>query len=323
MNLNQIHSITKKICVALLGGFLLIFILFHACANLCILRNDDGAWYSAFCHFMGTNYIVKVFEIVLLLTIFLHICLTIWLAITNFKARGSVRYKHASKTKTHTGSKLMIWTGGLLIAFLLVHFCDFYFVKLGWVEGQYMVKTESVSDPQVNMLKETAAHYHASASEILDMEEAQMQQYAAQVSPEQMAQITDELSKMRAKAGAADFMLKAEQDSMITEDGKWIKKIGKEDKEMLETAFANADVEPDFYNMARDKFENIWICLAYLFCFCVVWFHLRHAVPSVFQTLGWNNYTYNKAIDIFGICFATLVALMFAAVPIVVYLCSL
>ena len=43
MNLPRIHSITKKICVALLGGFLLIFLLFHACANLCILRHDDGA----------------------------------------------------------------------------------------------------------------------------------------------------------------------------------------------------------------------------------------------------------------------------------------
>ena len=60
MNLPKIHSISKKICVALLGGFLLIFLLFHASANLLVLRHDDGAWYSAFCHFMGSNYIVKV-----------------------------------------------------------------------------------------------------------------------------------------------------------------------------------------------------------------------------------------------------------------------
>ena len=65
MNLPKIHSISKKICVALLGGFLLIFILFHASANLLVLRHDDGAWYSAFCHFMGTNYIVKVSQLLL------------------------------------------------------------------------------------------------------------------------------------------------------------------------------------------------------------------------------------------------------------------
>ncbi len=318
MNLQNFHSITKKITVALLGGFLLIFVLFHACANLCILRNDDGAWYSAFCHFMGTNYIIKVFEVILMLTVLLHICLTVWLYFTNRAARGPVRYKHASRTKTHTGSKLMIWTGILILAALVCHFCDFYFVKMDLVEGKYMVKTEAVSDPQVNMLKEAAAHYHATANEILDMEEAQMQQYAAQASPDQMAQITDELTKMRAKASAADFMLKAEQNDMITEDGKWIKKISKEDKEMLETAFADADVEPDFYNMAREKFKQPLIAILYLIFFVVLWFHMRHALPSAFQTLGLNNYKYNKALDIFGEVYAWMVCLMFAAVPIVV-----
>ena len=316
MNLNQIHSITKKICVALLGGFLLIFILFHACANLCILRNDDGAWYSAFCHFMGTNYIVKVVEIVLLLTIFLHICLTIWLAITNFRARGSVRYKHASKTKTHTGSKLMIWTGGLLIALLLVHFCDFYFVKLGWVEGQYMIKTEQITNRDFQEIKQVAEQNGITGTELIEKNEQQLDMYAAQMSAEQIAMIKQSLDDARVWATMVDG---------ISQDGKWVKGISAEQKNaLIDAAEANGeeiDVEPDFYAMARDKFKNIWVCLAYLFCFCVVWFHLRHAVPSVFQTLGWNNYTYNKAIDIFGICFATLVALMFAAVPIVVFFC--
>ena len=66
MNLPKIHSISKKILVALLGAFLCVFLLFHASANLCILRNDGGAWYNAFCDFMGTNYIIKAFEIILL-----------------------------------------------------------------------------------------------------------------------------------------------------------------------------------------------------------------------------------------------------------------
>ena len=120
MNLPKIHSISKKICVALLGGFLLIFLLFHACANLCILRHDDGAWYTAFCHFMGTNYIVKVFEVVLIGTILLHICFTGWLWLTNRLARP-VRYHQQGKSKTHPGSKLMMWTGILIFVCLFVH----------------------------------------------------------------------------------------------------------------------------------------------------------------------------------------------------------
>lgn len=145
MNLPKIHSITKKILVALVGGFLLIFLLFHMTANLFILRHDDGAWYSAFCHFMGTNWIVKIAEIGLLGFIALHILLTLWLAFTNCLARP-VRYHKASRSKTHSTSKLMIWTGILIFVCLILHFCDFYFVKLGWVKGEYMVKVENIAN---------------------------------------------------------------------------------------------------------------------------------------------------------------------------------
>ena len=134
MNLPKIHSISKKILVALLGSFLSIFLLFHASANLCILRDDGGAWYNAFCDFMGTNYVIKVFEIVLLGTFLLHIALTLWLAFTNKLARPQ-GYHKPQRSKTHTGSKLQIWTGILIFACLIVHFTHFYFVKLGLVDG--------------------------------------------------------------------------------------------------------------------------------------------------------------------------------------------
>ena len=134
MNISTIHSISKKIFVALLGVFLSIFLLFHAAANLCILRHDGGAWYNAFCDFMGTNYVVKVFEIILLGTFVLHIALTLWLAVTNKMARPK-GYHKPQRSKTHTGSKLQVWTGILIIACLFAHFMDFYFVKIGLVDG--------------------------------------------------------------------------------------------------------------------------------------------------------------------------------------------
>ena len=134
MNIPKIHSISKKILVGALGAFLSFFLLFHASANLCILRNDGGAWYNAFCDFMGTNYLIKAFEIVLFGALLLHIVLTIWLAITNKMARPN-GYHKPQRSKTHTGSKLQVWTGILIIACLLLHFTDFFFVKLGWIDG--------------------------------------------------------------------------------------------------------------------------------------------------------------------------------------------
>ncbi len=134
MNIPIIHSISKKIFVALLGAFLSIFLFFHAAANLCILRHDGGAWYNAFCDFMGTNYVIKVFEIILLGAFLLHMVLTIWIAFTNRMARPK-GYHKAQRSKTHTGSKLQVWTGILIFVCLLLHFMDFYFVKIGLVNG--------------------------------------------------------------------------------------------------------------------------------------------------------------------------------------------
>ena len=211
MNIPKIHSISKKIFVALLGVFLSIFLLFHAAANLCILRQDGGAWYNAFCDFMGTNYVIKVFEIILLGAFLLHMVLTIWIAFTNRMARPK-GYHKAQRSKTHTGSKLQVWTGILIFVCLLLHFMDFYFVKIGLVNGNL-----------------------------------------------------------------------------------------------------------NFYEQAHEKFQIPHIAMSYLVFFVVVWFHMRHGFAAMFQTLGLYNYKYGKAIEIFGIIFATVVCLMFTAVVVGVY----
>ncbi len=156
MNIPKIHSISKKILVGALGAFLSFFLLFHASANLLILRHDDGEWYNAFCHFMGTYSIIKVFEIGLLAALLLHAILAIWLAVINKMARP-VSYKKPTRSKTHTGSKLQVWTGILIFACLILHFTDFYFVKSGWVKGKYMTKAEKVV--ALNATQPDAANY--------------------------------------------------------------------------------------------------------------------------------------------------------------------
>ena len=144
MKLVKLASITKKMTLAAVGAFLLIFLPMHMGLNLCIIRDDGGEWYRNVCHFMGTNWIVKVFEVILLATVLIHVIVAILLTIENLRARGSVRYAVPSKTKTHFGSKYMIWTGGLIFAFLVLHFVNFYFAKFGLVEGVYTVKTEKL-----------------------------------------------------------------------------------------------------------------------------------------------------------------------------------
>ena len=317
MNLPKLHSITKKILVALLGGFLLVFLLFHATANLFILRHDDGAWYSAFCHFMGTNWIVKAFEIVLLGVILLHIALTLWLALTNRLARP-VRYHHASKSKTHSTSKLMVWTGVLIFVCLVLHFTDFYFVKMGWVKGEYMVKTEKLQSEEVMGLVNFAQSMEMSPEELVDELEANALQYSEGNGDE--AEVRDYIDKMRDQLAVLDIVQRAQMEGNITEDMQWVRHLTYDERQTLRKVLPESDPEPDFYFMTREKFSHYHIVIGYLVFFLILFFHLRHAFPSAFQTLGLNNYKYNNIIEVLGKIYTWLVCLMFAVVPILVYL---
>ncbi len=317
MNLPKIHSISKKICVALLGGFLLIFILFHASANLLVLRHDDGAWYSAFCHFMGTNYIVKVFEVILIGFIALHICFTAWLWITNRLARP-VRYHKAAKSKTHPGSKLMMWTGILIFAFLVMHFCQFYFVKLGWVKGEYMVKVEKLHDEEMMQWVELADQMELSLDEFLDQLEERATSYTDE--NEDTYETEAYIARLRGKAAVMDIVNRAYTEGNITEDGKWIRHLTYDERQLLREILPDSDPEPDFYFMVRQLFQNPIMVLLYLITFVILFIHMRHALPSAFQTLGLSNYKYGKAIDILGQIYAWVVCLMFVAVVILIYL---
>lgn len=316
MNLPKIHSITKKILVALLGGFLLVFLLFHATANLFILRHDEGTWYSAFCHFMGTNWIVKAFEIVLLGVIALHILLTLWLALTNRLARP-VRYHQASRSKTHTTSKLMVWTGILIFICLILHFSDFYFVKLGWVKGEYMVKTEKLQSEEVTSLVQFAQQMDMTPEELIDELEQESMMYADENGDSD--EVADYIAGMREQLAVINIVQRAQMEGNISEDMQWIRHLTYEERQTLKRVLPESDPEPDFYYMARSKFQSLYIVVMYLLFFVVVFFHLRHAFPSAFQTLGLNNYKYNNIIEVLAQIYTWLVCLMFAVVPVLVY----
>jgi len=56
------------------------------------------------------------------------------LQVQNWLSRP-VRYAVRNKSDTSAFSRFMIWTGGSVLIFLVIHFFNFYFIKLGIVEG--------------------------------------------------------------------------------------------------------------------------------------------------------------------------------------------
>jgi succinate dehydrogenase / fumarate reductase cytochrome b subunit len=126
-------SISKKFVMALAGLFLLLFLPLHFIINLMLLRSDPEPFNRA-AHFMATFPVIKILEIVLLAAILIHIIYGIYLQIQNWLSRP-IGYAGGLKSKTASLSRFMIWTGAVVMTFLIMHFFNFYFIKLGLVSG--------------------------------------------------------------------------------------------------------------------------------------------------------------------------------------------
>lgn len=133
MNKLLFSAISKKLVMALAGLFLLLFLPVHLGINLMLLK-DDPASFNEAAHFMASFPLIKVFEVLLLLTILIHITYGIIIQLQNWMSRP-VAYNVRNKSETAAFSRFMIWTGGSILIFLVIHFFNFYFIKLGIVKG--------------------------------------------------------------------------------------------------------------------------------------------------------------------------------------------
>jgi succinate dehydrogenase / fumarate reductase, cytochrome b subunit len=133
MNKVLFSSLSKKFVMALAGLFLLMFLPVHLVINLFLLKSDPVPFNTA-ARFMATFPVIKGVEVLLFLTIIIHISWGIFLQIQNWLARP-VGYVGGNKSETSFFSRFMIWTGASVFTFLVLHFCNFYFIKLGLVPG--------------------------------------------------------------------------------------------------------------------------------------------------------------------------------------------
>ena len=123
----HLASITKKVIMALVGLFLVMFLLVHLGLNFTVLiLEGDREIFNKAAHFMGTNLIVKIVEVGLSGFLIVHIIVGIVLQLQNWGARPK-RYKKRATTQLSFFSRYMIHTGALIFIFLIIHFSDFYF----------------------------------------------------------------------------------------------------------------------------------------------------------------------------------------------------
>lgn len=147
-------SISKKLVMALAGVFLLFFLPVHLYVNLLLLQDDPGVFNRA-AHFMATFPLVRIMEVLLIAALLMHITWGVIVQIQNWLSRP-VGYVKVNRSDTSFFSRFMIWTGATVLTFLVIHFFNFFFIKLGLVPGNpedfYTLAHNLFSIPAYNLV---------------------------------------------------------------------------------------------------------------------------------------------------------------------------
>jgi succinate dehydrogenase / fumarate reductase cytochrome b subunit len=122
-------SIARKVAMALSALFLIIFLLIHLTVNLLSVFSEET--FNMASHFMGTNPLIQfVMQPILILGVVFHFILGIILEYKNKMALG-VRYaKNNGAANSTWMSRNMIVSGMAILAFIILHFIDFWFPEI-------------------------------------------------------------------------------------------------------------------------------------------------------------------------------------------------
>lgn len=122
-------SVAKKVAMALSGLFLVFFLALHFVINLTSIIDPDV--FNSWSHFMGTNALVQfVMQPILILGVVFHFVMGIVLELKNKSARGVSYYSYKGSANASWASRNMIISGLVILAFLGLHFYDFWIPEL-------------------------------------------------------------------------------------------------------------------------------------------------------------------------------------------------
>ncbi len=124
-------SIAKKVAMALSGLFLISFLALHVSLNMVSVFSE--AAFNKASHFMGYNPIIQyVMQPILAAGVIFHFIMGIVLEIQNRNARPVKYARNNGAANASWPSRNMIITGLVVLAFMGLHFYDFWIPELNF-----------------------------------------------------------------------------------------------------------------------------------------------------------------------------------------------
>ena len=124
-------SLARKYAMALSGLFLVVFLLQHFTINLTSVFSEDV--FNEISHFMGNNPLVQfVLQPVLIFGVIFHFLMGFVLELKNRSARAQNYAQNKGSANSSWMSRNMIWSGAVILSFLVLHFIDFWFPEMNY-----------------------------------------------------------------------------------------------------------------------------------------------------------------------------------------------
>lgn len=113
-------SIGKKTIVAVTGLVFIGFLFAHLTGNMLVFVGEESFNdYASFLHHLGHGSVIWIARVVLLSSLILHVVATVSLVRQNKAARQA--YSHEATVGASKSSKIMIWSGLTVLAFIIFH----------------------------------------------------------------------------------------------------------------------------------------------------------------------------------------------------------
>ena len=139
-------SVGRKVVMSLSGLFLITFLLVHLGVNLTLFVGPET--FNGASHFMATNPIIQVMQYVLAAGFIFHIAMGIKLELKNRASRPIKYAKNNAAANSGWASRNMIYTGILILLFIILHLKDFFVkIKFGEVHDDYQLVTQLFKNP--------------------------------------------------------------------------------------------------------------------------------------------------------------------------------
>lgn len=291
-------SIAKKYWMALTGLFLCLFLVGHLLGNLQLFIPGEAGKraFNEYAYFMTHNPAIKLMSYLTYASILFHAIDGIMLTIANKKARPVAYAYNNPGANSSMASRNMALLGSVILIFIVTHMANFW-GKMKF-QANYPMHTVKLYPP-MSQNPEGQDMYLTTTGSFLPKEQI----------------VVKHGNELHLKDMSKEMQMMNPGMKITGENPR----LGEGYKDLHSLVYAFFGHDKKAEGFPKNDYALVAV-IAYVVSMLVLAFHLNHGFASAFQSLGARHPRYTKSIALFGQAFSYLVPIMFAIIPVYIYL---